>query len=1215
MVYCLCCGAKNPDKIESCKRCGAPTGKPAKSSAGKSKRAEADDHKDPLLGYVFESLYRVDQFLGSGGLGQVYRGTNLRVDQSVAIKVLSPNLASDDAFLGRFELETKNQAKLQHHNIVRVHDFVRGAGSAALVMELVQGATLGELIKNQTSPIRQEPCTEILLPVLEAMEYAHDRGVVHRDLKPSNIMLYMVGEKRIPKVMDFGLARALTEGGKKPASAVRIGPPWYMSPELCGSGREIDARADLYSLGVIFFEMASGRVPFDSDNDFQVMSAHMESPVPRLGDIYPDVEPGIQAVVEKAMAKDSARRFQSATEFAQALKGLSAPPPDISVPAHSPPAVPPPQVSAPEADTPDEVGEPGWLSAPVGHQGQTKAIPDEPSVQRHAEQSEPIALFDLSDQHPAGSGGLFRPGSRGRKFMLGVTGFLLIGIGMGLFTDFGFFGLHYLTGGFEKEREAKKTMAQLQKEMGKDTYASYLKSLKGLEAVAKVLSENPDPMALQVQAVSAMLLRFGANKARKAKATEMLTGLRQADANSKEVDKATALVMAFLNKQDKALASINKSIAKNSKDAVSRVYEGWIYQQDKKYKEAAKSYAAAIKADSKLPAALYGEARVLELQAKFDEAFKAAERCLKVNPRHTGGMLLKARLLVKKKKAEQGKLLLEGVIKQGKLAAPIEKAEAFVTLGELNLATGSLNAARENYQKALKLNPNAAEALLGLGNLQYQAKKYDGALKQFQAARKLEPNNVDASFMIARTMLALGKPMDALKALMAIGPGAKERAELPFLLGRVEEELGEFKDAEKHFREAMKKQPKFFKGYLHLSRIYMKQKDPKKALGVLAEAQQKMPTSGLVLNAQGEVYLAGKHWKKALAKFQRALFKDPNLNLAIFNMANCLFELGSLKKARDKYMELQKRDDQFPGLAAKMADLFSRLGAHPDAAKQWEIALTQEPPNVDRRIKAARSFVMAGTYKRALDETELALRKDASLAEARAIRAEALLALAKSKDDAKLGDALVEINNALGRQQLSPYYVILGEIHLKRGKELEAIDAFSSALKLDGSLVDIQTKRAILLIKNGTVKDGLLQLKKTVSHYPTRGDIHLYMGKALYDLGEEAKALAAFRTATAREPNLGEAHYRIAMILYDRRGFSAAAPLLKRAVSTGKKGEDPWLEDAYLHLGFTYERLNNRAGTIEAFKKYMEVSKPTSAMRHEVEKRLRAMGVIKDEEF
>jgi len=802
-----------------------------------------------------------------------------------------------------------------------------------------------------------------------------------------------------------------------------------------------------------------------------------------------------------------------------------------------------------------------------------------------------------------------------RMAVLGVVGILLLGIGMGLFTDFGFFGLHYLTGGFEKERKAKDTMAHLQKEMGKDTYASYRKALRGLESVSKVLTENPDPMALQVQAVSAMLLRFGANKARKAKATEMLTGLRQADANSREVDKATALVMAFLAKQDKALATINKVIAKDKRDAVARVYEGWIYQQGRQYKEAGKAYDAAVKVDSKLPAALYGVARVQELQGNYKGAATATEICLKANPNHTGAILLKARLMARDKKAQQVKLLLEKVIKQKKLAAPIEKAEAYVTLGSLNLDTGSLNAARDNFKKALKLNPDASAALLGLGNLLYQAKKYGEALKQFQSARKLEPNNIDASFMIARTMLALGKPMDALKALMAIGPGAKERAELPFLLGRVEEELGEFKDAEKHFREAMKKQPKYFKPYLHLSRIYMKQNEQKKALGVLSEAQSKMPKSGLVLNAQGEVYLAGKHWKKALAKFQRALAKDSNLNLAIFNMANCLFELGSYKKARDKYMELQKRDDQFPGLAAKMADLFTRLGAHADAAKQWEIALKQETPTVDRQIKAARSFVSAGIYKRALDETEKALRKDASLAEARAIRAEALLALSTSRDDSRLGDALVEINNALGRVQRAPYYVTLGEIHLKRDKELEAIDAFSSALKLDPSLVDIQTKRAILLIKNGTVKDGLLQLKKTAGHYPKRGDIHLYMGKALYDLGEEAKALGAFRTATARDPALGEAHYRIALILYDRRAFTSAIPLLNRAVAAKKKGTGSWIEDAHLHLGFVYEKLKNRKKTIEAYKKYMEVAKPTAAMRHEVEKRLRAMGVIKDEEF
>ena len=801
-----------------------------------------------------------------------------------------------------------------------------------------------------------------------------------------------------------------------------------------------------------------------------------------------------------------------------------------------------------------------------------------------------------------------------RIAVLSLVGVLLVGIGMGLFTDYGFFGLHYLTGGFEKERKAKEDMATMQREMGKDTFSSYRKALRGLESVAKVLSENPDPMALQVQAVSAMLLRFGANKARKTKATEMLTGLRQADADSKEVDKATALVMAFLNKHDKAIATINKVIARDRTDAVAKVYEGWIYERGAKYDKATKSYEEAVKLDAKLPAALYGLAHVQELTNKNKEAFAGADKTLKANPLHTGAMLLKARLLLGDKKLTQVKAILEEVAKQDKLAAPVEQAEAASTLGQLGVVSGSSNEARKHFQKALKLNPDNVTAMLGLGNLNYQAKMYKDALKQFRAARKLNPNNVDASFMIARTVLAQGKPMDALKALMAIGRGAKGKAELPYLLGRVEEELGEFKDAEKHYREAMKLKPKFFKPYLHLSRIFMKQNEQKKALEVLRTAQKKIPKSGVVLNAQGEIYLAGKHLKKALSKFQRALRKDPNLNLAIFNMANTLFELGNMKKARKRYEELQKRDNKFPGLAAKMADLMTRLEDHAAASKQWDIALKQEKPTLERRIKAARSYVDAGYYKKALTQTELALRQDASIAEAKAIRAEALLATNE------LGDALVEIKGALDREQLAKYFVTLGRVLLALHKELEAIDAYTSALKRDPSLVAIQAERAILLVKNGTVKDGLKQLRKVVSSFSGRADIHFWMGWAYYDLGEENKALTAFRTAAAKDASMGQAHYRIALILYDRRKLGSAVPLFKRAIKTYKevkgKQSPSWYEDSVLQLGFIYEKQRLRKQAIETYKKYLEVANPHAAMRQEVTKRLKNYGVnLEEDEF
>ncbi len=360
--------------------------------------------------------------------------------------------------------------------------------------------------------------------------------------------------------------------------------------------------------------------------------------------------------------------------------------------------------------------------------------------------------------------------------------------------------------------------------------------------------------------------------------------------------------------------------------------------------------------------------------------------------------------------------------------------------------------------------------------------------------------------------------------------------------------------------------------------------------------------------------MAGRHWKKALGKFQKALRKDPNLNVAIFNMANTLFELGSPKKARDKYKELQEKDNQFPGLAAKMANLYTMLKDHKASAAQWDIALKQEEPTLDRRIKSSRAFVEAGEFKKALKQTELALRKDASLAEAKAIRAEALLATNE------LGDALVEIKGALDRTLKASYYVTLGRVFLELKKEIEAIDAFTNALKRDPSLVGIQAERAILLVKNGTVKDGLKQLRKVIGSFPRRADIPFFMGWALYDLGQENAALSAFRTAAAKDPTMGQAHYRIALILYDRRQMGSAIPTFKRAVKNYKIVKDvqspPWFEDSYLQLGFVYQKQNNRKQAIEAYKKYLDVANPHASMRQEVKKRLRKYGVtLEEDEF
>lgn len=275
-------------------------------------------------GRLIAGRYRIGELIGRGGMSDVHRGTDSRLGRTVAIKLLKPSLASDPAFRTRFRQEAQAAARMAHPTIVRVFDAgeetVIDANSHEtqlpfIVMEYVDGTLLKDLIRE--GPIETGEAARILSGVLTALEYSHRAGVVHRDIKPGNIMLTRNGQV---KVMDFGIARAISDSSTTVAQTTAIlGTASYFSPEQA-KGELVDARTDLYSTGVVLFEMLTGRPPFRGDTPVAIAYQHVSEAAPKPSSINPEVSPALDIVVARAMTKDREQRYQTAAEFRSDLE-------------------------------------------------------------------------------------------------------------------------------------------------------------------------------------------------------------------------------------------------------------------------------------------------------------------------------------------------------------------------------------------------------------------------------------------------------------------------------------------------------------------------------------------------------------------------------------------------------------------------------------------------------------------------------------------------------------------------------------------------------------------------------------------------------------------------------------------------------------------------------------------------------------------------------
>lgn len=1116
--------------------------------------------------------YKVISELGRGGMGIVYRGEDPVLERQVAVKILPPKKLSA-AMVERFLREARTAARLDSPYIIRIFDIGKEDEIHYIVMELLEGQTLGELIESEPLPGVAEMGRRLALfwQVLQAIRYAHEQKVVHRDLKPDNIMVLPQGTI---KVMDFGLAffadrHSLTQPGQIMGSAA------YLSPEQAAGSDKIDQRTDIYSLGVILFELVTGRLPFEARHPMEMLKKVIEVPPPSPRDFNPAVPLSLEMMILRALRKKPEDRYQSAAEFAAELETLlarapfrvsrldplAAPVPAADEPepsAPGPPASEPPRrqalaptaVEAPAAEEPPQ---------PPGRQALPPTAVEAP-LPRFAD---PIQMARLDARlKEAETGGSFEqepppppslpprvPPARG----FGVP--LMPGPPVASSAWVQEAGRERLSGAIDQVlgriRQDDEAQSRLMEEEA--AQVRVLCSRCGAENVGarKLCSECGDVLAPSHFIVSrearahleAGIEHFRQGRWQEAsfellqalsrdeglgeahlflgraylelgeleRARESLERSAQLLPESPEPSIALAEYYQRTEQPDQVLACLHQALDREPGDADTRCRLAFLYHEQGRVDMAVEQYREVLRYQ---PAHLQANRQlglILAASGRADEAIPYLEQACRLDPGDPHAHSLLARLYVRARRLDRAQQALRTAIQ-----IDSQDASLHAELASLYQMQNRENLAYPELQKALEIDPGNREARLGLASIYERYNRTDEAISHLKEALDYHPRDVELHRHLGELYLRKGNLDGALE----------------------------------HFEEVVKLDPASADLHNRLGRIYLKKRYDQQSIAEYRKAVELHPVNPEYREDLAMAYYCAGQIPEAVAELSRASRLDgynaayaKGLGMLFFEMKDYPESVRQLKRS----LELNPRDAQAHGM---LGQSLARQGLHSLAIAEYEKALDLDPDLYLLHLYLARSYAALGRHNLAVDSFRKLLAHLGRKEETRLL-SQAFVDMGRSylasNDPARAAEVF---QAALARNPRDTGALLgLARVAVRRKDFNRAHDLLARALECEPRSPEVLQAMAEAYGEQGRWEQAVKVLKRAVQEAPARADLHSQLGTALRKTGNLEEAAEVYRRAALAFPErAGHFQWKEGRILGRQGQWGEAAFLFRRAL-------------------------------------------------------------------